>query len=177
GPATAWCRRRPWSRGRSTPWSSTGRRETSPPTSRATPTCPRASPSSSPKIEASRLPAPTGFLSLTRSNGSALTEPRCRTVSKEASVGIFVWIVIGLLAGLIARAIMPGKQPGGIIVTILLGIAGGLLGGWLGSAIVGRGLTGFSFWSLLLAVVGALILLFVYQLVANGMEKRRHRTG
>jgi uncharacterized membrane protein YeaQ/YmgE (transglycosylase-associated protein family) len=92
-------------------------------------------------------------------------------------VGIFVWIIIGLLAGLIARAIMPGKQPGGIIVTILLGIAGGFLGGWIGSAIVGRGLTGFSFWSLILAIIGALILLFIYQLIANGMERRRHRTA
>jgi len=90
-------------------------------------------------------------------------------------VGIFVWIVIGLLAGLIARAIMPGKQPGGIIVTVLLGIGGGLLGGWLGSAITGHGLTGFSFWSLLLAVIGALILLFIYQLVSNMVDRRRHR--
>ena len=90
-------------------------------------------------------------------------------------MGIFVWIVIGLLAGLIARAIMPGKQPGGIIVTVLLGIGGGLLGGWLGSAITGRGLTGFSFWSLLLAVIGALILLFIYQLVSNMVDRRRHR--
>jgi len=89
-------------------------------------------------------------------------------------VGIFVWIIIGLLAGLIARAIMPGRQPGGIIVTILLGIGGGLLGGWLGSAITGRGMTGFSFWSLLLAVIGALILLFLYQLVSNMVERRRH---
>ncbi len=91
-------------------------------------------------------------------------------------MSIFVWIIIGLLAGLIARAIMPGKQPGGVIVTILLGIAGGFLGGWLGSAIVGRGMTGFSFWSLLLAVIGAIILLFVYQLVSNAMQKRRHGT-
>lgn len=91
-------------------------------------------------------------------------------------MSIFVWIIIGLLAGLIARAIMPGEQPGGVIVTILLGIGGGLLGGWLGSAIVGKGLTGFSFWSLLLAVIGAIVLLFVYQLIARGMSRRRHGT-
>src|SRR5690606_13574236 len=85
----------------------------------------------------------------------------------EGSMSIFVWIIIGLLAGLIARAIMPGEQPGGVIVTILLGIGGAFLGGWLGSAIVGKGLTGFSFWSLLLAVVGALILLFAYQMITG----------
>jgi len=91
-------------------------------------------------------------------------------------MSIFVWIIIGLLAGLIARAIMPGEQPGGVIVTILLGIAGAFLGGWLGSAIVGKGLTGFSFWSLLLAVVGALILLFAYQMITGAMRRRRHGT-
>ncbi|HLV61046.1 MAG TPA: GlsB/YeaQ/YmgE family stress response membrane protein [Fredinandcohnia sp.] len=91
-------------------------------------------------------------------------------------MSIFVWIIIGLLAGLIARAIMPGEQPGGVIVTILLGIGGAFLGGWLGSAIVGKGLTGFSFWSLLLAVVGALILLFAYQMITGAMRRRRHGT-
>lgn len=91
-------------------------------------------------------------------------------------MSIFVWIIIGLLAGLIARAIMPGEQPGGVIVTILLGIGGAFLGGWLGSTIVGKGLTGFSFWSLLLAVVGALILLFAYQMITGAMRRRRHGT-
>ncbi len=91
-------------------------------------------------------------------------------------MSIFVWIIIGLLAGLIARTIMPGEQPGGVIVTILLGIGGAFLGGWLGSAIVGKGLTGFSFWSLLLAVVGALILLFAYQMITGAMRRRRHGT-
>jgi uncharacterized membrane protein YeaQ/YmgE (transglycosylase-associated protein family) len=87
-------------------------------------------------------------------------------------MGILAWIVIGLVAGLIAKAIMPGRDPGGFIVTMLLGIAGALLGGWVGSALTGQGLEGFSFWSLFLAVVGALVLLGLYRL-ATGSRHRR----
>jgi len=87
-------------------------------------------------------------------------------------MGIIAWIVIGLIAGLIAKAIMPGRDPGGFIVTLLLGIAGGLLGGWIGSAITGRGLEGFSFWSLILAIVGSVILLGLYRLATGGRHRR-----
>jgi uncharacterized membrane protein YeaQ/YmgE (transglycosylase-associated protein family) len=89
-------------------------------------------------------------------------------------MGILAWIVIGLVAGLIAKAIMPGNDPGGFIVTTLLGIAGAFVGGWIGGAIAGNGLQGFSFWSLFLAVVGAMLLLFLYRLATGG--GRRHRT-
>jgi len=87
-------------------------------------------------------------------------------------MSILAWIVIGLVAGLIAKAIMPGKDPGGFIVTTLLGIAGALLGGWIGSALTGTGLEGFSFWSLLLAVAGALLLLAVYRAAVGGRSRR-----
>ncbi len=87
-------------------------------------------------------------------------------------MGILAWIVIGLVAGLIAKAIMPGRDPGGFIVTTLLGIAGALLGGWVGSALTGQGLEGFSFWSLFLAVVGAMALLGLYRLATGGRHRR-----
>ena len=79
-------------------------------------------------------------------------------------MGIIAWIVLGLIAGAIAKAIMPGTDPGGIIVTMLIGVVGAFLGGWLGSLITGTGLTGFSIWSIVLAIVGALILLWIYRL-------------
>ena len=78
----------------------------------------------------------------------------------------FIWtIIIGLIAGAIAKLIMPGRDPGGIIVTILLGIVGALVATWLGQAIgwyragEGAGLVG--------AVVGAVIVLVVYRMVAG----------
>ena len=77
--------------------------------------------------------------------------------------GFLGWIVIGALAGIIAKVIMPGRHPGGCIVTILLGVAGAALAGFLGNALgwyrQGEG-AGF-----IAAIVGAIIILFVYRLV------------
>jgi len=82
-------------------------------------------------------------------------------------MSILAWIVLGLLAGAIAKAIMPGKDPGGIIVTMLIGVVGAFLGGFLGNMIAGRGLDGFSIWSIVLAVVGALLLLWIYRMTTR----------
>ena len=78
-------------------------------------------------------------------------------------MGFISWIILGLIAGILAKYIMPGKDGGGLVVTSLLGIAGAFVGGWLGS-FIGIGTTGeFSFSSLITAVVGALVLLFIYR--------------
>ena len=80
-------------------------------------------------------------------------------------MGILSWLLLGLVAGALAKWIMPGKDPGGIIVTILIGIVGSIVGGFLGS-FVGLGTVGeFSFGGIVTAVVGALILLFIYRKV------------
>jgi uncharacterized membrane protein YeaQ/YmgE (transglycosylase-associated protein family) len=89
-------------------------------------------------------------------------------------VGILGWIVLGLIAGAIAKLIMPGDDPGGIIVTMLLGIIGAVIGGFLGSRIFGIGLQ--SFWNLqtwIVAIIGSLILLLIYRLIAGRMAARR----
>lgn len=82
-------------------------------------------------------------------------------------MGILAWIVLGLLAGAIAKAIMPGRDPGGMLVTMLIGVVGAFLGGFLGNLITGSGLNGFTLWSLLLAVVGALVLLWIYRMTTR----------
>lgn len=74
------------------------------------------------------------------------------------------WILIGGLAGLIAKAIMPGRDPGGCIVTILLGIAGAVVAALIGN-LIGLGGDGDRS-SLLSAVVGAILILIVYRMVA-----------
>ena len=78
----------------------------------------------------------------------------------------FLWaIIIGGLAGLLARFLMPGRDPGGFIITVLLGIAGAVVATWIGQAIgwyrygEGAGFIG--------AVVGAIIILMVYRMVAR----------
>ena len=81
---------------------------------------------------------------------------------------ILAWIVLGLVAGgAIAKALMPGRDPGGIIVTMLIGIVGAFLGGFLGNLITGAGLNGFSLWSIILAVVGAMLLLWIYRMTTR----------
>jgi uncharacterized membrane protein YeaQ/YmgE (transglycosylase-associated protein family) len=82
-------------------------------------------------------------------------------------VGIISWILVGLLAGLLAKLLVPGDDPGGIIVTILIGVAGAFVGGLVVSLLGGTGVTGFNVWSILVATLGAIILLAIYRLVAR----------
>lgn len=82
-------------------------------------------------------------------------------------MSILAWIVLGLIAGVIAKALMPGKDPGGFLVTILIGIVGAFLGGFLGSLLTGSGLNGFSVWSVVLAVLGAMLLLWIFRLTTR----------
>ena len=89
-------------------------------------------------------------------------------------MGIIAWIVLGLIAGAIAKAIMPGRDPGGILVTMLIGIVGAFLGGFLGNLLTGSGLNGFSLWSIVLAIVGSLILLWVYRAATRSRNTTTH---
>ncbi len=87
-------------------------------------------------------------------------------------MSIIAWIVLGLIAGAIAKAIMPGPDPGGMVVTMVIGIIGAFIGGFLGNMITGAGLNGFSLWSVVLAVVGALVLLWIYRMSTRGRTTR-----
>ena len=79
-------------------------------------------------------------------------------------MGIISWIILGLIVGALAKWIMPGKDPGGIIITIVIGIVGALIGGFL-SSLIGLGtVTGLNLGSIIIALVGALILLWLYRL-------------
>ena len=78
-------------------------------------------------------------------------------------MGILTWIVFGLIAGVAAKFLMPGKDPGGIVVTILIGIAGAMVGGWLGMQLGFGSVAGFDIRSMLIAIGGAMVLLFAYR--------------
>jgi uncharacterized membrane protein YeaQ/YmgE (transglycosylase-associated protein family) len=82
-------------------------------------------------------------------------------------MGIIAWIVVGLIAGALAKLIMPGDDPGGIIVTILLGIVGAFVGGFVVNLLGGAGVTGFNLWSIVVATLGAIVLLAIYRMVAG----------
>jgi uncharacterized membrane protein YeaQ/YmgE (transglycosylase-associated protein family) len=78
-------------------------------------------------------------------------------------MGFIVWIILGLIVGILAKWIMPGKDPGGVILTIVIGIAGALVGGFIASAFGVGGVTGFDLRSLIIAVGGAVLLLWGYR--------------
>lgn len=81
-------------------------------------------------------------------------------------MNILAWIVLGLIAGAIAKAIYPGHQSGGILGTMLLGIVGAFIGGSL-YALLTTGTfaltsAGLSLGGIVVAVLGAIIALFIY---------------
>jgi uncharacterized membrane protein YeaQ/YmgE (transglycosylase-associated protein family) len=86
-------------------------------------------------------------------------------------MGILSWIILGAIAGTIGKLIMPGDDPGGFIITIVLGIAGALVGGFIASALGFGGVNGINIWSIVIAVLGAILLLFIYRLVMDSRPK------
>ena len=76
-------------------------------------------------------------------------------------MSFIAWLVLGLIAGFIASKIV-NKQGEGLLLDIVLGVVGAELGGWLFSLFGMSRVTGLNVYSLLVAVVGAVILLFVY---------------
>lgn len=80
-------------------------------------------------------------------------------------MGIISWIVFGLLAGILAKFIMPGNDPGGIILTIVIGIVGAVVGGFIATQLGYGGISGFDVRSMLIAIGGALLLLFGFRFV------------
>ena len=84
-------------------------------------------------------------------------------------MGIIAFIILGLLAGAIAKAVLPGDDPGGFIVTALIGVAGALIGGFLAGVLFDADPMDefFDVSTWLTAIIGSVILLLVYRLVAG----------
>lgn len=82
-------------------------------------------------------------------------------------MGLLSWILVGLIAGALAKFIMPGDDPGGCIVTTIIGIVGAVLGGFLATALFDVRAEGFNLTTILIAIVGSIILLLIYRMVAG----------
>lgn len=81
-------------------------------------------------------------------------------------MSLLAWIVLGLIAGFIANRI--ASQPDqGLIPDALLGIVGAVAGGWLFSQFGMAGITGFNLYSLLVAIVGAALLIWAYHAISR----------
>lgn len=76
-------------------------------------------------------------------------------------MGIIAWLVLGLIAGFIASKIYVGTGQG-VVLDIVLGIVGALVGGFLFSLLGAAPVTGFNIYSMVVAVVGAIVVLWIY---------------
>jgi uncharacterized membrane protein YeaQ/YmgE (transglycosylase-associated protein family) len=84
-------------------------------------------------------------------------------------MSFFGWIVLGLIAGLIASMLV-NKRGEGMLLDIVLGIVGAIAGGWLFHAFGSAGVTGFNLWSLMVAVIGAVMLLFIWHAIRGSSQ-------
>jgi uncharacterized membrane protein YeaQ/YmgE (transglycosylase-associated protein family) len=86
-------------------------------------------------------------------------------------MGIIAWIVLGAIAGFLANLLVGGRE--GLIGTIILGIVGAVVGGWLaGTFLKLKDPTGINVESIIVSVIGAIIVLYVYRAVVG-----RRRAG
>lgn len=82
-------------------------------------------------------------------------------------MGLLSWVVFGLIAGALAKFVLPGDDPGGCVLTTILGVIGALLGGYLATLLGFGGISGFDFRSLLIAILGSIVLLLGYRVIAG----------
>ena len=81
--------------------------------------------------------------------------------------GIIVWIVVGGLAGWVASKIVGTDKSQGAVGNIVVGILGALVGGFIVELLGGTGFSGFNLWSFLVALLGAVILLFLWRAISG----------
>lgn len=80
-------------------------------------------------------------------------------------INFIVWVVFGALAGWVASMIAKTNDEQGALGNIVVGLLGAVVGGYIARALGGPGVTGFNLGSLLVAVGGAVLLLFLYNAV------------
>ena len=78
-------------------------------------------------------------------------------------MGLISWLVVGLIAGVLAKLIVPGDDPGGFLATIFIGMIGALVGGLIVGVFGGTGVSGINVWSILVATLGAIVLLAAFR--------------
>ena len=91
-------------------------------------------------------------------------------------MGLISWIILGLIAGFISSKIV-NKTGEGLILDIVLGVVGAVIGGYLFNLFGAQGVTGLNLWSLLVAMIGAIVVLMVYRLIVSGGRMAPPRTG
>jgi len=85
-------------------------------------------------------------------------------------MSFLAWIVLGLVAGFIGSKLV-NKRGEGFLLDIILGIVGAIAGGWLFNFFGASGVTGFNLYSLIVAVIGAVIVLMVYHAIRGATSR------
>jgi uncharacterized membrane protein YeaQ/YmgE (transglycosylase-associated protein family) len=85
-------------------------------------------------------------------------------------MSFLAWIVLGLVAGFIGSKLV-NKRGEGLLLDIILGIVGAIAGGWLFNFFGASGVTGFNLYSLIVAVIGAVIVLMVYHAIRGATSR------
>jgi uncharacterized membrane protein YeaQ/YmgE (transglycosylase-associated protein family) len=86
--------------------------------------------------------------------------------ARRFAMSIIGWLVLGLIAGFIASKIV-NKAGEGVILDMILGIVGAVVGGFLFAQFGAEGVTGFNIYSMFVAVIGAIVVLFIYHAVVG----------
>ncbi len=81
-------------------------------------------------------------------------------------MSVIGWIILGLIAGFIASKLV-NRSGEGVFLDIILGIVGGVVGGWLFSFFGADGVTGFNIYSMVVAVIGAIVVLVIYHAITG----------
>jgi uncharacterized membrane protein YeaQ/YmgE (transglycosylase-associated protein family) len=79
-------------------------------------------------------------------------------------MSVIGWIILGLIAGFIAGKIV-NKQGQGLMLDIVLGVVGAIVGGFIFTRIGAAGITGFNLYSMFVAIIGSVIVLWIYHAV------------
>jgi uncharacterized membrane protein YeaQ/YmgE (transglycosylase-associated protein family) len=87
-------------------------------------------------------------------------------------MSLIVWIIFGALVGWLASIIAGTNNQQGALANIVVGIIGAFLGGFLMSLVGQNGVTGFNLYSVLVAILGAVVLLMIYRAVTGNMHKQ-----
>ena len=88
-------------------------------------------------------------------------------------MNILLWIILGALAGWIASMIVRTNDSQGILMDIVVGIVGAFLGGFVFNLFGASGVTGFNIYSILVAIIGAIILLAIVKAIRGGSARER----
>jgi len=85
----------------------------------------------------------------------------------EYIMGIILWIIFGAIAGWIASVVMKTDSSQGTMTDIIMGIIGAIVGGFLMGLVGQSGVTGFNLYSLIVAVIGAVVVIYVGRMLRN----------